>query len=62
MSVIYGVVSTLVNLCNAYDKQEIIPEMLGNYSFFKGAPYKNDNLRIYSFHSFDFIISVLFNG
>jgi hypothetical protein len=30
MSVIYGVVSTLVNLCNAYDKQEIIPEMLGN--------------------------------
>jgi hypothetical protein len=34
MSVIYGVVSTLVNLCNAYDKQEIIPEMLGNYTHF----------------------------
>lgn len=34
-SVIYGVVSTLVNLCNAYDKQEIIPEMLELAKFAK---------------------------
>ena len=32
---IYGVVSTLVNLCNAYDKQEIIPEMLELAKFAK---------------------------
>ena len=35
ISVIYGVVSTLVNLCNAYDKQEIIPEMLELAKFAK---------------------------
>lgn len=35
MSVIYGVVSTLVNLCNAYDKQEIIPEMIELAKFAK---------------------------
>ncbi|XP_046608289.1 protein unc-45 homolog B [Neodiprion virginianus] len=34
-SVIYGVVTTLVNLCNAYDKQEIIPEMLELAKFAK---------------------------
>ena len=28
LSVTYAVISTLVNLCNAYDKQEIIPEMI----------------------------------
>lgn len=32
---VYGVVSTLVNLCNAYDKQEIIPEMLELAKFAK---------------------------
>lgn len=35
LSVVYGVVSTLVNLCNAYDKQEIIPEMLELAKFAK---------------------------
>jgi len=35
LSVIYGVVSTLVNLCNAYDKQEIIPEMIELAKFAK---------------------------
>ncbi|XP_078050884.1 unc-45 myosin chaperone isoform X1 [Augochlora pura] len=34
-SVIYGVVTTLVNLCNAYDKQEIIPEMIELAKFAK---------------------------
>ncbi|KAK0176381.1 hypothetical protein PV328_000524 [Microctonus aethiopoides] len=34
-SVIYGVITTLVNLCNAYDKQEIIPEMLELAKFAK---------------------------
>ncbi|KAG7212653.1 hypothetical protein KM043_012936 [Ampulex compressa] len=34
-SVIYGVTTTLVNLCNAYDKQEIIPEMLELAKFAK---------------------------
>lgn len=34
-SVVYGVVTTLVNLCNAYDKQEIIPEMLELAKFAK---------------------------
>ncbi|XP_057317799.1 protein unc-45 homolog B [Microplitis mediator] len=34
-SVIYGCVTTLVNLCNAYDKQEIIPEMLELAKFAK---------------------------
>ncbi|XP_012252910.2 protein unc-45 homolog B [Athalia rosae] len=34
-SVIYGVVTTLVNLCNAYDKQEIIPEMVELAKFAK---------------------------
>lgn len=32
---VYGVVSTLVNLCNAYDKQEIIPEMVELAKFAK---------------------------
>jgi hypothetical protein len=31
----YGVVTTLVNLCNAYDKQEIIPEMIELAKFAK---------------------------
>ena len=31
----YAVVSTLVNLCNAYDKQEIIPEMIQLAKFAK---------------------------
>jgi len=35
LSVVYGVVSTLVNLCNAYDKQEIIPEMIELAKFAK---------------------------
>lgn len=34
-SVVYGVVTTLVNLCNAYDKQEMIPEMLELAKFAK---------------------------
>ena len=34
-SVVYGVVTTLVNLCNAYDKQEILPEMLELAKFAK---------------------------
>lgn len=34
-SVLYGVVTTLVNLCNAYDKQEIVPEMLELAKFAK---------------------------
>ncbi|CAH1980068.1 unnamed protein product [Acanthoscelides obtectus] len=34
-SVLFGVVTTLVNLCNAYDKQEIIPEMVELAKFAK---------------------------
>ncbi|XP_070153538.1 protein unc-45 homolog B [Polyergus mexicanus] len=34
-SVLYGVVTTLVNLCNAYDKQELIPEMVELAKFAK---------------------------
>ncbi|GBP70060.1 Protein unc-45 homolog B [Eumeta japonica] len=34
-SALYGVVTTLVNLCNAYDKQEILPEMLELAKFAK---------------------------
>ncbi|XP_015108804.1 protein unc-45 homolog B [Diachasma alloeum] len=34
-SVLYGVVTTLVNLCNAYDKQEVIPEMVELAKFAK---------------------------
>lgn len=34
-SVLYGVVTTLVNLCNAYDKQELIPEMVDLAKFAK---------------------------
>ncbi|XP_058799636.1 protein unc-45 homolog B [Phymastichus coffea] len=34
-SVVYGVVTTLVNLVNAYDKQEIIPEMIELAKFAK---------------------------
>ncbi|XP_034935323.1 protein unc-45 homolog B [Chelonus insularis] len=34
-SVVYGVVTTIVNLCNAYDKQEIIPEMVELAKFAK---------------------------
>lgn len=33
--VLYGVVTTFVNLCNAYDKQEILPEMLELAKFAK---------------------------
>ncbi|XP_012529737.1 protein unc-45 homolog B [Monomorium pharaonis] len=34
-SVLYGVVTTLVNLCNAYDKQEMVPEMIELAKFAK---------------------------
>ncbi|KAJ3651039.1 hypothetical protein Zmor_017102 [Zophobas morio] len=34
-SCLYGVVTTLVNLCNAYEKQEIIPEMVELAKFAK---------------------------
>ncbi|XP_022112505.2 protein unc-45 homolog B [Pieris rapae] len=34
-SCLYGVVTTLVNLCNAYEKQEIMPEMLELAKFAK---------------------------
>lgn len=34
-SCLYGVVTTLVNLCNAYEKQEIMPEMLEVAKFAK---------------------------
>lgn len=34
-SVLYGVITTLVNLCNAYEKQEILPEMVQLAEFAK---------------------------
>lgn len=34
-SCLYGVVTTLVNLCNAYDKQELMPEMMELAKFAK---------------------------
>lgn len=34
-SVLFGVVTTLVNLCNAYEKQEVIPEMIELAKFAK---------------------------
>lgn len=34
-SVLYGVVTTLVNLCNAYDKQELVPELVELAKFAK---------------------------
>lgn len=34
-SAVFGVVTTLVNLCNAYEKQEVIPEMLELAKFAK---------------------------
>lgn len=34
-SAIYGVVTTLVNLCNAYEKQEMLPEMIELAKFAK---------------------------
>lgn len=34
-NVIYGVVTTFVNLCNAYDKQEVLPEMVELAKFAK---------------------------
>lgn len=34
-SVLYGVITTLVNLCNAYEKQEVIPEMIELAKFAK---------------------------
>lgn len=34
-SVLYGVVTTFVNLCNAYDKQELVPEMVELAKFAK---------------------------
>lgn len=34
-SAVYGVVTTLVNICNAYEKQEILPEMLELAKFAK---------------------------
>lgn len=34
-SVLYGVVTTLVNLCNAYEKQEVLPEMIQLAEFAK---------------------------
>lgn len=35
LNCVYGVVTTLVNLCNAYDKQELIPEMVELAKFAK---------------------------
>ncbi|KAG0709475.1 Protein unc-45 B [Chionoecetes opilio] len=35
MNCLYGVVATFVNLCNAYDKQEVIPEMIELAKFAK---------------------------
>lgn len=34
-SLLYGVVTTLVNLCNAYEKQEVMPEMVELAKFAK---------------------------
>lgn len=34
-SVLYGVITTLVNLCNVYEKQEVIPEMIELAKFAK---------------------------
>lgn len=34
-SVLYGVITTLVNLCNVYEKQEVIPEMVELAKFAK---------------------------
>ncbi|KAK4877862.1 hypothetical protein RN001_010368 [Aquatica leii] len=34
-SVLYGIITTLVNLCNAYEKQEILPEMVQLAQFAK---------------------------
>ncbi|KAG5871838.1 hypothetical protein JTB14_028778 [Gonioctena quinquepunctata] len=34
-SVLFGVITTLVNLCNAYEKQEVIPEMIELAKFAK---------------------------
>lgn len=34
-SVVYGVITTLVNLCNAYEKQEVVPEMVELAKFAK---------------------------
>lgn len=34
-SVLYGVVTTFVNLCNAYEKQEVLPEMIELAKFAK---------------------------
>lgn len=34
-NVLYGVVTTFVNLCNAYDKQEVLPEMVELAKFAK---------------------------
>ncbi|KAK9874417.1 hypothetical protein WA026_002764 [Henosepilachna vigintioctopunctata] len=34
-SCVYGVITTLVNLCNAYEKQEVLPEMLELAKFAK---------------------------
>ncbi|KAJ8958425.1 hypothetical protein NQ318_002211 [Aromia moschata] len=34
-SVLFGVITTLVNLCNAYEKQEVIPEMVELAKFAK---------------------------
>lgn len=39
----YGVVATFVNLCNAYDEQEVIPEMVELAKFAKHhIPEKHD--------------------
>uniref|UniRef100_A0A2P2HWV5 Protein unc-45 homolog B n=1 Tax=Hirondellea gigas TaxID=1518452 RepID=A0A2P2HWV5_9CRUS len=35
LNCVYGIVTTLVNLCNAYDKQEILPEMVKLAKFAK---------------------------
>ena len=35
MNCLYGVVATFVNLCNAYDKEEVIPEMIELAKFSK---------------------------
>lgn len=43
MNCLYGVVTTFVNLCNAYDTQEVIPEMIELAKFSKQhIPEKHD--------------------
>ncbi|KAL3270781.1 hypothetical protein HHI36_021305 [Cryptolaemus montrouzieri] len=43
-SCLYGVITTLVNLCNAYEKQEVLPEMLELAKFAKQHIPENHEL------------------